>query len=198
MNTALPALDETYWNNRYVNNETGWDLRQVSPPIKEYIDQLTNKNLRILIPGCGNSYEAEYLAQNGFTNITLIDIAPMLVKDLQEKFKTHPAVKIIHGDFFELKGEYDLVLEQTFFCAIGPSLREAYVKKMHELIVPDGKLAGLLFNCTFEKPGPPFGGAAEDYKIILEEYFQLHTFRPSHNSFQKRQGTELFIICIRK
>jgi hypothetical protein len=47
------------------SNETGWDLGQVSPPLKAYIDQLTDKNLRILIPGCGNSYEAEYLLEKG-------------------------------------------------------------------------------------------------------------------------------------
>jgi 2-keto-3-deoxy-6-phosphogluconate aldolase len=68
-------LDEQYWNNRYINNETGWDLRQVSPPLKAYFDQLENKNSSILIPGCGNAYEAIYLAEQGFTNITVIDIA---------------------------------------------------------------------------------------------------------------------------
>ena len=72
-------LGETYWNNQYVASETGWDLGEVSPPLKAYIDQLTNKNLRILIPGCGNTYEAEYLLQQEYTDITVIDIAPTLV-----------------------------------------------------------------------------------------------------------------------
>ena len=198
METHLPPLDETYWNNRYANNETGWDMRQVSPPLKEYIDQLTNKHLRILIPGCGNSYEAEYLAQNGFANITLIDIAPLLVQDLKEKFKTYPSINIIHGDFFELQGTYDLVLEQTFFCAINPALRKNYVQKMHQLIAPGGKLAGVLFNCSFEKEGPPFGGSAAEYIIIFEEYFLLKTFEPCYNSYPKRNGTELFITGIKK
>jgi methyl halide transferase len=193
-----PLLDETYWNNRYANNETGWDMRRVSPPIKAYIDQLANKQLRILIPGCGNSYEAEYLAQKGFTNITLIDIAPLLVNELKEKFKNHPSIHIIHGDFFELKQTFDLVLEQTFFCAIDPALRKKYAAKMQEIIVPGGKLAGLLFNCSFEKEGPPFGGTAADYKNILSPYFQLQTMEPCYNSHPKRMGTELFVIGIRK
>ena len=75
-------LGETYWNNQYEADATGWDLGTVSPPLKEYIDQLTNKDLRILIPGCGNTYEADYLLQKGFTNITVIDIAPALVAKL--------------------------------------------------------------------------------------------------------------------
>ena len=51
-------LGQSYWNKQYESNTTGWDLGEVSPPIKAYIDQIENKNCRILIPGCGNTYEA--------------------------------------------------------------------------------------------------------------------------------------------
>ena len=36
-----------YWEERYQKGETGWDAGQITTPIKEYIDQLTNKNLKI-------------------------------------------------------------------------------------------------------------------------------------------------------
>ena len=93
-------LNQEYWDTQYKTNTTGWDLGKVSPPIKEYIDTIKNKNISILIPGCGNSHEAEYLLSKGFTNITLIDIAPTLVLNLQGKFKNYPNIKIILGDFF--------------------------------------------------------------------------------------------------
>lgn len=96
------SLDAEYWSSRYESNTAQWDLGQVSPPIKNYIDQLTNKNCRILIPGCGNSYEAAYLVEKGFTNITLIDIAPALVDQLKKRFEGNTSIKIILGDFFEL------------------------------------------------------------------------------------------------
>ena len=51
-----------YWINRYKEERTGWDIGYPSTPLKEYIDQLQDKNLRILIPGAGNGYEAEYLS----------------------------------------------------------------------------------------------------------------------------------------
>ncbi|MBX9806712.1 MAG: methyltransferase domain-containing protein, partial [Flavobacteriaceae bacterium] len=105
-------LNQEYWEAQYKTNATGWDLGKVSPPIKEYIDTLEDKNSSILIPGCGNSHEAEYLLSQGFTNITLIDIAPTLVENLQKKFKNYPNIKIVLGDFFEHKGQYDLVIEQ--------------------------------------------------------------------------------------
>lgn len=197
ISSDLP-LGETFWNDQYNANTTGWDLGEVSPPLKAYIDQLTNKNLRILIPGCGNTYEAEYLLQQGFTDITVIDIAPALVEKLKQKFAAGPAVKIILGDFFKHRGEYDLVLEQTFFCAIDPLLRKTYVATMKDLLTPGGKLTGVLFNREFEQKGPPFGGSQSEYRLLFEKDFNILVFEPCYNSFIKRQGTELFISLQKK
>ena len=52
---------KNYWTNRYSKAKTGWDIGYPSTPLKTYFDQLENKDLRILIPGAGNAYEAEYL-----------------------------------------------------------------------------------------------------------------------------------------
>ena len=197
VNCDLP-LDETYWNNQYDAHTTAWDLGEVSPPIKAYINQLTNKNLRILIPGCGNTYEAEYLLQQGFTDVTVIDIAPTLVALLKEKFASNPNIKIVLGDFFEHTGEYDLILEQTFFCAINPPLRKDYVAKMNELLAPNGKLVGVLFDREFEQQGPPFGGCKCQYELMFEKDFTFKTFELCNNSFVKREGTELFINLQKK
>lgn len=191
-------LNQTYWNNQYLANATGWDLGQVSPPLKAYIDQLTDKHQRILIPGCGNTYEAEYLLEQGFDRVTVIDISPKLVESLQEKFSGHTGINILCEDFFEHQGEYDLILEQTFFCAIPPSSRPDYAKKMQALLAPGGKLVGLLFDRTFEHPGPPFGGCKCQYESIFEPYFSFHTFEKAYNSFHKRADTELFINLKKK
>jgi hypothetical protein len=59
-------------------------------PIKNYIDTLKDKDIAILIPGCGNTYEAAYLLEQGFTNVT-IDIAPTLVKNIEQNSLTIPA-----------------------------------------------------------------------------------------------------------
>lgn len=186
-------LDGTYWSNRYDTNATQWDLGCVSPPLKAYIDQLTDKNMRILIPGCGNTYEAAYLLEKGFTNITVIDIAPNLVQQLKKAFASTPSLHIILGDFFEHEGEYDLILEQTFFCAINPQLRERYVAKMNDLLAINGKLAGVLFNTVFEHTGPPFGGDLSEYELLFGKTFDIQLMEKCYNSFVKRQETELFI-----
>mgnify|MGYP000564838520 CR=1 FL=1 len=185
-------LNQEYWDKQYTSNTTGWDLGKVSPPIKEYIDTLEDKNTSILIPGCGNTYEAEYLLEKGFTNVTVIDIAPTLVKRLQEKFKSNPNIKIILGDFLEHQGQYDLIIEQTFFCALSPELRQKYVLKMHQLLKEKGKLVGLLFNKTFEG-GPPFGGSKTEYELLFKQYFDFIKMDLCQNSIKPRTNSELFI-----
>ena len=48
--------EQKYWSNRYEEDRTGWDIGYPSTPLKEYIDQLTDKTISILIPGAGNAY----------------------------------------------------------------------------------------------------------------------------------------------
>lgn len=186
------ALDQEYWNKKYINQETGWDLGEVSPPIKEYIDTIKDKTASFLIPGCGNSYEAEYLLNQGFTNITVIDIAPIVAKNLQERFKNNFNIKIVLGDFFEHQGKYDFIIEQTFFCALPPIIRDKYVSKTTQLLSDEGKLVGLLFDRTFEK-GPPFGGSKAEYKNLFKDSFDLLEMDLCLNSIPPRANTELFI-----
>jgi SAM-dependent methyltransferase len=191
-------LDGKFWNERYKANETGWDLGEVSPPLKAYIDQLDNKDLRILIPGCGNSYEAEYLLNKGFTNVSVIDIAAEPVNRLRVKFQSNPNIRIILGDFFTHQAEYDLILEQTFFCALDPKLRQSYVEAMKGLLAQGGKLVGVLFNKEFEQQGPPFGGTDAEYRKLFTDAFEFRTFEDCYNSFPKRANSEVFMILQRK
>jgi methyl halide transferase len=185
-------LDKTYWDAQYKSNVINWDLGEVSPPIKSYFEKLTNKNAAILIPGCGNTYEAEYLLQQGFTNITVIDIAPTLVENLQIKFANNTNIKVVLGDFFEHTGIYDYIIEQTFFCALPPTMRQQYVYKIHQLLSENGLLVGLLFNRIFEK-GPPFGGSKTEYELIFKEAFYFNTIEDCENSVAPRANNELFI-----
>lgn len=193
---GLP-LNANYWDKQYQNNETGWDLNGVSPPLKGFIDTLIDKSMHILIPGCGNAYEAAYLLDNGFTNVTLIDISSTLVNRLKEKFAGKP-IQILHADFFDHQGKYDLILEQTFFCAIDPSLRARYANKCFSLLNESGKVAGLMFGVEFEKAGPPFGGKKEDYVKLFEPLFNLLQFDNCTNSIKPRMGNELFVEMERK
>ena len=191
-----PSKEAEYWNQRYRQNQTGWDIGHAAPALVEFAQHIPNKNISVLIPGCGNAYEAEALLKMGFYNITLLDIAPMLTEALRNRLKQTP-IKVVTGDFFTHEGQYDLILEQTFFCAIDPARRSEYIKKMHELLTPGGLLVGLLFDRSFEG-GPPFGGSKTEYEILLSHLFTIQKMESCYNSIAPRAGTELFFIAQRK
>jgi hypothetical protein len=184
------SLKPEFWDDRYLHNETGWDMGQVSPPLKSYIDGLENKELKILIPGCGNAYEAEYLLSKGFTNVTLIDFSRVATETLKEKYKGQ-AVKIVNENFFDHNGKYDLILEQTFFCALQPTLRADYVNKCYGLLNDNGKIAGVLFNKKFAPSEPPFIASDEEYRKYFEPKFRFLKFEKCTNSIGPRLGYEL-------
>ena len=187
-------LDKNYWDKRYVDDSATWDIGKVSRPLKEYIDQLTNKEIAVLIPGCGNAHEAEYLLQQGFTNIILVDISPVAVNTIRQKLAAYldKQLTVICDDFFNLQQKFDLVIEQTFFCALDPVLRKDYVAKMADIIKPGGKLVGVLFNRSFEG-GPPFGGSKAGYEKLFSPEFTINKMEECFNSIEPRKGNELFI-----
>ncbi len=189
---------EIFWNHKYIAGETGWDIGCVSTPLKEYIDQISDKNLKILIPGGGNSYEAEYLFNQGFTNVSVVDISVIPLQNLMKRVPTFPKENLLHSDFFELDERFDLILEQTFFCALQPSLRKEYVSKMNKLLKPGGKLVGLLFNIPLNNDTPPFGGNKEEYISLFEEYFKIEKMETAYNSIPPRDGNELFFQVKKK
>ncbi len=194
----MPDLSAQYWNKRYQVNDFGWDIGSVSLPLKSYFEQLDNKELKILIPGAGNSYEAEFLFNQGFRNCYVLDFAPEPLRNLKQRVPDFPASQLIQQDFFKHKGQYDLIIEQTFFCAIDPSLRPDYVKQMHALLKPNGKLAGLLFNDPLNSDKPPFGGNKDEYSKLFEPVFKIKTLEPCYNSIKPREGRELFVILQKK
>jgi len=188
-------LDSEYWNDKYLNNEFGWDIGYVSTPLKNYIDVLTDKNLKILIPGAGNSYEAEYLFNLGFKNVYLCDYAEEPLKNFMDRVPKFPKENLLQVDFFELEGhKFDLILEQTFFCAITPMLRTQYFEKMSEILNEKGILAGVLFNDVLNSDKPPYGGNQLLYYSYFKKLFQIKVFEKCYHSVPARAGRELFMI----
>jgi methyl halide transferase len=193
------SVTENYWTNRYQDHNTGWDIGYPSTPFKEYINQLSDKSIRILIPGAGNAYEAEYLLQQGFSNVFVMDISKIPLDNFAQRNPNFPKAQLIEIDFFEHQEQYDLILEQTFFCSFEPteSNRNNYVKKMAELLTPNGKLVGVWFNIPLIKGNVdkrPFGGNKKEYLSYLEEYFETKVFEKCYNSIAPRAEQELFGI----
>lgn len=190
-------LNKEYWEERYESATTNWDIGEISTPLKAYIDQLKDKNCRILIPGAGNAYELDYLIENGFQNVFVMDYAK---HPLDAIIKRNKALEkhVIHDYFFNHNGTYDLIIEQTFFCALQPSLRPNYVAKMYDLLSKKGKISGLLFNFPLTEEGPPFGGSQEEYINLFSNTFSIKILDIAYNSIKPRANKELFFTFEKK
>lgn len=193
-------LSQKYWENRWLQGQTGWDLGSIAPPLKRLADQLVNKDEKILIPGAGNGYEAEYLFQKGFNNVYVVDIADAPLRKLQTRVPDFPSSQLINCDFFDLKlnVEFDLIVEHTFFCALDPRLRSDYAAKVFELLKPGGVLSGLMFSFPLSEQGPPFGGSKDEYLSYFREYTSSISIEVETISAKGREGKEYFIKAVKK
>jgi methyl halide transferase len=203
MSAKNTIQEEAYWSERYQEQRTGWDIGSPSLPLKTYIDQLDDKNLRILIPGAGNAYEAEYLFEKGFRNVFVMDISEIPLRSFKQRLPEFPDNQLIEANFFEHSGEYDLILEQTFFCSFEPTQenRQSYGEKMATLLAPNGKLVGVWFDIPLvegNKDKRPFGGSKQEYLTYLSPCFELKTFETCYNSITPRANQELFGIFVKK
>ncbi len=191
-------LNKDFWEQKYERLDTGWDIGYVSTPLKEYIDQLSDKSLKILIPGCGNAWEAEYLYNRGFKQVSILDWSQAALDRFSKRVPGFPVEHLVCDDFFNHRGQYNLILEQTFFCALQPEQRSDYARHMHRLLKPGGKIAGVLFDDPLFEDHPPYGGNAAIYRPIFEPWFDITIMEPCYNSIPPRAGRELFIILIKK
>jgi len=201
MQTVLPPFDAAYWRERYATGRDTWDAHVATPPLRAYFDQLdVHQQPRILIPGAGRAYEAEYLHRLGFREVYVADLAPEPLQALAARVPDFQADHLLLADFFALPNAapYDLIVEQTFFCALDPALRPAYARQCAELLRPGGTLMGVLFDVDFGPvKEPPFGGSKEEYREYFAPYFEFRHFETATNSLKPRQGRELF-ICLKK
>ena len=193
------SLNTSFWNLRYQNNQTGWDLGEISEPIKKWFDNQKNKKINILIPGAGRGHEVKYAFENGFENVFYMDLSNKAEDLFKEICPQFPKNQILIGDFFLLKKPlfFDVIIEQTFFCAINPVLRPNYVRKTYEILKENGKIIGLLFNREFDSNGPPFGATDIEYKELFNGKFKFEKFENSLFSSLPRKEYEFWIEFIK-
>ncbi|PTB39388.1 hypothetical protein M441DRAFT_144702 [Trichoderma asperellum CBS 433.97] len=151
----------------------------------EVLYNITNKyRPKALIPGCGKGYDVVALALHGFDvyGLEISETGVATARRYAEAELGEPTeynyhdlntwsssdignVTIIAGDFFQKGWEpqgfqgFDVIYDYTFLCALHPSMRQGWARRMHELLAPDGVLICLEFPLwkDLTLPGPPWG-----------------------------------------
>jgi len=131
------------------------------------------------VPGAGRAYDAAALAADGTRSVVAVDVSPTACAEAERYLASlplKPEVAVVCGDFFSLEGDFDLVWDCTFLCALDPSTRETWAAKMNELLKPDGALCTLIF--PIGKPpgdGPPWDLSLD----LLRDLLAPHGFKPT-------------------
>jgi cyclopropane fatty-acyl-phospholipid synthase-like methyltransferase len=190
------------WQRHYDEDDLGWDLGQVAPPFIKLFESKTILPGKTLIPGCGRGHEVIYLAENGF-EVTAVDYSPGAVNHLKSTVQERNLkCEVLHLDFFGIdsshNGVYDLLIEQTFFCAISPEQRSSYVSTVARALKKRGMLAGLFYNTGEEEGGPPFNTTREDIKKYFSDSFEIRQLSKTEDSAEQRKNKEWLAILIKK
>jgi SAM-dependent methyltransferase len=163
------AAQPEFWEKRFRENFTPWDAGGVPAALGQFLKTETRPG-RVLIPGCGSSYEVRAFAQAGF-EVLAIDFAPAAVERARRILG--PLARLVRlEDFFEFDpgGPFDLVYERAFLCALPRRVWPRYASRVAELVRPGGRLAGFFFFDDAER-GPPFGLKTGELETLLGEHF---------------------------
>lgn len=191
---------EKFWSDLYKSKDTGWDLNQPAPALKDMLPRLKLPKSKVLVLGSGRAHDAALFAELGHV-VTAVDISPDAIAEAKKLYGHYPNLNFMVADALHLPqnmhNSFDIVFEQTCFCAINPSLRSDLVKAWRKYLHDQGMLLGIFF--VVEKPsGPPFGGSEWEIRQRLKEHFQFLFWGRWKNSVPKRQGRELFVYAKKK
>ena len=186
-----------FWNQKYINDDFGWDISSVTPIFLDYFSKINDKQ-DIFVPGCGLGHDVIYLAQQGH-NVTALDFSSFAINHINQKYN-NSNLKTIKGDFFKIDSNYfnkfDIILEYTFFCAINPSKRSLYVDLVYKLLKKKGILVAIFIpvNKLDNDEGPPFGVDINKVIQMFSNKFKTIKNEKSPLSIEPRKDSELFVI----
>lgn len=188
------------WDDLWKRSLTPWDRKGPSLALKDAVTQHLDSPLRedgtrkrAFVPGCGRGYDVLLLASLGYDTYgldaseTAIEAAKknQAEEGESEAYAAHSidvgkgTVKFMLNDFFKNdfyadtngRGDFDLIFDYTFLCALPPELRSPWAKRMSELLAPTGRLVCLEW--PLGKPpregGPPHGLTSELYVRLFEK-----------------------------
>ena len=184
-----------FWDDKYINNEHKWDISGPTPAFVHWSKNLKSSK-RIIVPGCGNGYDAMHLANQGH-NVFAIDFSSKVINNLKNKKIDN--LNVVSGDYFNLpskfNNKFDYFLEYTFLCAINPDRRMEYIKKSFDLLNSQGVYIGFLFpiNKPLSDGGPPFGIDIDKIFDMFSQFYYDIKIEKSKYSIDSRSENELFV-----
>lgn len=190
--------DSRWWTRIYHEEKTpGWDLGAPAEALKDMLPRLKLPKSRVLVPGCGEGHDAALFARDGHL-VTAVDFSEEALQRAKSHYGHLSNLEFRQADLFEMgsefDGQFDVIFEHTFYCAIPPRRRQELVANWTRWLSPGGHLMGVFF--AMDKPvGPPYGGSEWELRRRLQKSYRFLFWGRWRQSLPRRQGKELFIYA---
>ncbi len=191
---AQDSSQPGFWDTRFRDGVTPWDAGGVPLQLSTWLDE-KKLPLRVLIPGCGTGYEAKAFVERGH-DVMAIDFSDAAIEAARRKL----GLQVRKADFFALdEGQFDVVYERAFLCALPRARWADWACRMAELVRPGGELAGF-FYLDDNLRGPPFGTSREALNELLAPAFDRVADRavPAAESIPVFKGKEIWQVWQRR
>ena len=208
-----PVNSAAFWTNLYdswqtpatgdsgstVGQKPGWELGAPAEPLHSVLPQIKLPKSRICVLGSGVGHDAAYFAEQGHV-VTGVDFSETAISLARAKYGS--SANFVTANAFEFAkarpGEFDVVFEHTFFCAVDPARRMEVVEAWSRLLAPGGHLLGIFFTMDRGRDsceGPPFGATEWEIRELLKSKFEFLYWTRWHHSIPQRLGRELIIYA---
>jgi methyl halide transferase len=174
----VPGPDLDFWEKRFTAGTTPWDRGAPGPQLLRWLDDGTiGPGLRVAVPGCGSGHDVALLARAGRL-ATGIDYAPAALALARQRLASEGLhAELVQADVtsWQPAAPFDLIYEQTCWCALHPDRWSAYAAQLHRWIRPGGQL--LLMLMQYLRPsasegrveGPPYHVDIHAARALLAE-----------------------------
>lgn len=148
-------LFSAMWSDGIAPGER-FDMQIPLPALSKMVADGVVPTGRALVPGCGRGYDVTLLASKDRVAIG-IDLSEIAIQAAEERYANMPeedkppreSVQFRATSFFDLsetpEEQFQFIYDYTFFCALSPSIRLEWAKKMAALVAPGGELCTIIF-----------------------------------------------------
>ncbi len=181
-----------FWQQRWVNNQTGFHEAQVNEYLEKHQALLTLPNGgSIFLPLCGKSQDMIWLSELGFKVIgvecselavtaffTDNNLEPEVTEQGDFKVWKTTNITIYCGDFYQLHASWfdsvSAIFDRAALVALPQEHRKRYVEQLQK-ICPGAKI---LF-VSLEYPqaqmsGPPFAVPEDEVQVLFKAFYNIN------------------------
>ncbi|MFV2059375.1 MAG: thiopurine S-methyltransferase [Gammaproteobacteria bacterium] len=174
-----------FWQQRWVNNQTGFHEGQVNSYLEKYITRLSlPDNGTVFLPLCGKSNDILWLSNLGY-NVIGVECSELAVSAFfsennltaniteHDNFKIWQAgnITIYCGDFYELKSSWltsvNAIFDRAALVALPQEQRDTYINHLKSICSDSTILLVSLEYLQNEMTGPPYAVSEIEIMALL-------------------------------